>query len=118
MFAAVSLPGVDVLDVEQVVVRGHLTLAVLVSAGAQEGETIAAAHAAGAALGLHVTCVAGRGDNAPRRPGRLHVTVLASSLRPVAVAAIADRLAQRGANIDRIRRLSPNPPTSCGPGRR
>jgi phosphoserine phosphatase len=112
VFAALSLPGVEVLDVEQVVVRGNLTLAVLVTAGSQEGRTIAAAHAAGAALGLQVTCVAGRGDNAPRRRGRLHVTVLAAPLLPVAVAAIADRLAQRGANIDRIRRLSREPLTT------
>ncbi len=96
VFDALSLPGVEVLDVEQVVVRGTLTLAVLVTAGAREGEAVAAAHAAGTALGMQVSCLAGRGDNAPRRHGRLHVTVLAAPLLPAAVASIAARLAERG----------------------
>jgi phosphoserine phosphatase len=112
VFSALALPGVEVLDVEQVVVRGNLTLAVLVTAGAHEGAAVAAAHAAGAALGMHVTCVSGRGDNSPRRRGRLHVTVLAAPLLPAAVAAIAARLAERGANIDRVRRLSREPVTT------
>ncbi len=61
---------------------------------------------------MSVTCVAGRGDNAPRRAGRLHVTVIGAPLLPSAVAAIAGRLAERGANIDRIRRLSRWPVTT------
>ena len=112
VFEALARPGVDVLDVEQVVVRGRLTLGVLVTAGADDGALVAAAHAAGAQLGMHVECLAGRGDNAPRRHGRLHVTVLARPLRPRAVADIAARLAERGANIDRIRRLSREPVTT------
>ena len=100
------------LDVEQVVVRGTLTLAVLVTAGARQGEAVAAAHAAGTALGMQVSCLAGRGDNAPRRHGRLHVTVLAAPLLPGAVASIAARLAEQGANIDRVRRLSREPVTT------
>jgi phosphoserine phosphatase len=105
-------PGVEVLDLEQVVVRGYLTLAVLVTAGPDGDATVAAARAAGAALGMRVECVTGSGDNAPRRRGRLHVTVLAAPLLPATVAAIAGRLAERGANIDRIRRLSREPVTT------
>ncbi len=67
VFEALARPGVDVLDVEQVVVRGRLTLAVLVTSGADEGALIAAAHTAGGRLGMHTECLAGRGDNAPRR---------------------------------------------------
>ena len=47
-----------------------------------------------------------------RRSGRLHVTMIGAPLLPGAVAAIAGRLAQRGANIDRIRRLSRDPVTT------
>ena len=112
VFEALALPGVAVLDVEQVVVRGRLTLAVLVSAGQHDGAAMAAVHAAGVRLGLTVTCVAGTGDNAPRRSGRLHVTVIGAPLLPTAVAAIAQRLAERGANIDRIRRLARWPVTA------
>jgi len=86
VFEALTVPGVSVLDVEQVVVRGNLTLAVLVSAGPAEGAVRAAVHAAGARLGMAVSCVCGRGDNAPRRAGRLHVTVLGAPLLPSAVA--------------------------------
>ncbi len=112
VFEALTRAGVEVLDVEQVVVRGHLTLGVLVTSGPDEGATIAAVHAAGSRLGLTVTCLAGRGDNASRRARRLHVTVLAAPLLPAAVHGIAARLAARGANIDRIRRLSRWPVTT------
>ncbi|HET9654431.1 MAG TPA: phosphoserine phosphatase SerB [Kineosporiaceae bacterium] len=112
VFEALALPGVAVLDVEQVVVRGRLTLAVLVSGGDHDGPAMAAVHAAGAALGMTVTCVAGSGDNAPRRSGRLHVTMIGAPLLPTAVASITGRLAERGANIDRIRRLARWPVTA------
>lgn len=112
LFEAVSMPGVTVLDVEQVVVRGNLTLGILLTSGPDEGALVAAAHAAGVRLGMSVTCLAGTGDNAKRRRGRLHVTVLGSPLLPGAVASIAGRLADRGANIDRIRRLSRWPVTT------
>ncbi len=112
VFDALSLPGIEVLDVEQVVVRGHLTLAVLVTAGPDEGAVLAAVNRAGGALGLRVSGVAGTGDNAPRRKNRLHVTLLGAPVLPVAVAAVAGRIAAQGANIDRVRRLSRFPVTT------
>ena len=112
VFEALSLPGVEVIDVEQVVVRGHLTLAVLVSAGADEGAAMAAVHRAGGGLGLRVSAVAGSGDNARRRKNRLHVTLLGSPVLPVAVAGVAGKIAAEGANIDRVRRLSRYPVTT------
>lgn len=112
VFEAVALPGIAVLDVEQVVVRGRLTLAVLLTGGPHDGAAMAAAHAAGTGLGMTVTCVAGTGDNAPRRSGRLHVTMIGAPLLPTAVASIATRLAERGANIDRILRLARWPVTA------
>jgi phosphoserine phosphatase len=112
VFDALSQPGIEVVDVEQVVVRGHLTLAVLVTASGHEGPAMAAVHAAGRDIGMHVTCIAGTGDNRPRPAGRLHVTVLGAPIMPVAVSAIAGRLAAHDANIDRIRRLSRYPVTT------
>jgi phosphoserine phosphatase len=112
---ALARPGVEVLDLEQVVVRGNLTLAVLVTAGPDgmaAGASVAAVREAGGALGMRVDSVTGTGDNAHRRRDRLHVTVLAAPLLPAVVAAIAARLAERGANIDRIRRLSRAPVTT------
>ena len=54
----------------------------------------------------------GTGDNRRRRSGRSHVTVLGTPLRPAAVAAIAGRIADTGANIDRIERMARYPVTA------
>ena len=112
VFEALSLPGVQVIDVEQVVVRGHLTLAVLVTAGHDEGGALAAVNRAGRRLGLHVSGITGTGDNASRRKNRLHVTLLGSPVLPVAVAGVSGQIAAQGANIDRVRRLSRYPVTT------
>jgi phosphoserine phosphatase len=109
VFDALNAPDVEVIDVEQVVVRGRLTLGVLVCAGHQESALSAAATAAGRALGMQVSCTAGHGDSPPRTGRALHVTLIGAPLRPLAVSAIATVLAARGANIDRIRRLSRYP---------
>ena len=112
VFEALGLDGVTVLDVEQVVVRGHLTLAVLVTAGPAEHRAVGRAQRAAQALGLQLHAHAGLGDNAPRRENRLVVTVLGNPIEPDAVAAISGRLAKGGANIDRIRRISRYPVTT------
>ncbi len=109
VFDALSAPGVEVIDVEQVVIRGRLTLGVLVAAGNQESALSAAATSAGRSLGMQVSCTAGHGDSPPRRGRALHVTLIGAPLRPLAVSSIATVLAARGANIDRIRRLSRYP---------
>jgi phosphoserine phosphatase len=61
---------------------------------------------------MEVELTRGHGDNRPRREGRLHVTVLGTPLRPRAVAAIAGRIADTGANIDRIVRMARYPVTA------
>jgi phosphoserine phosphatase len=113
LFGTLAPTAATVLDVEQVVVRGHLTLAVLVTTGGESDERLSGlARELAAELGMSISVRSGRGDNATRRHGRLHVTVLASPLLPVAVAQVADRIAAEGANIDRIRRLSRWPVTT------
>jgi phosphoserine phosphatase len=112
IFDALALRGVEVIDLEQVVVRGSLTMAVLLSPGTEPGALAAAAHAAGRRLGLSVTCLDGTGDGGPPRPAGLNVTLIGTPLIPVAVSAIAARLAARGANIDRINRLARWPVTA------
>lgn len=113
LFGALAPTGTTVLDVEQVVVRGLLTLAVLVTTGGEDENRLRdLAVELASALGMAVSVRSGRGDNATRPRGRLHVTVLAAPLLPAAVAAVADRIAVEGANIDRIRRLSRWPVTT------
>jgi phosphoserine phosphatase len=112
LFDALSGYAVEVLDVEQVVIRGRLVLGVLVTAGHDEGGVRSAVASACRELDMEVETVSGSGDTAPRRGGRLHVTVLGHPLRPAALAGIAARIAGCDANIDRIMRLSRYPVTS------
>lgn len=109
---APALPPVTVLDVEQVVVRGHLTLAVLVSTDGDADPIRRVADEVATELGMTASVTEGHGDNAPRPHGRLHVTLMSPHLHPGAVAATATRIAAEGANIDRIRRISRWPVTT------
>ncbi len=112
LFDAASTVGADVLDLEQVVVRGHLTLSVLLSPGRDENVLVDRLTRAGSRLGMRVDLVSGRGDNAPRRTGRAAVVVMGAPLETHHVAAVAAAIAEHGANIDRIRRLSRYPVTT------
>jgi phosphoserine phosphatase len=112
LFEAASTVGADVLDLEQVVVRGHLALSVLLSPGRDENVLVDRLTRAGEQLGMRVDLVSGRGDNAPRRTGRAVVVVMGAPLETHHVAAVASAIAEHGANIDRIRRLSRYPVTT------
>jgi phosphoserine phosphatase len=112
LFGALAGTDIEVVDVEQVVIRGRLVLGVLIRVGDDEGKVRAEVGEVGEFLGMDVEVSPGTGDNAPRATGRLHVTVLGHPLRPAAVAAVAARIAGCGANIDRITRLSRYPVTS------
>jgi phosphoserine phosphatase len=112
LFDAIAEVGAEVLDLEQVVVRGHLTLALLLSAGPRDERLREVVVNIGSSLGMHVTVESGRGDNPARRGGRAAVVVIGAPLQASAVAAISARIAAHGANIDRIRRLSRYPVTT------
>lgn len=112
LFDAIADVGAEVLDLEQVVVRGHLTLALLLSGGPQNPRLREVVISVATSLGMQVTVTAGSGDNASRRGGRAAVVVLGAPLLASAVAAVTTRIAAHGANIDRIRRLSRYPVTT------
>lgn len=113
LFDAIADVGSEVLDLEQVVVRGHLTLAMLLAPGPGDDTRLerAVTEVAGQ-LGLAARFESGTGDNAPRRTGRVAVVLLGAPLLASAVAAVTARIAAHGANIDRIRRLSRYPVTT------
>ena len=111
-FDAIADVGAEVLDLEQVVVRGHLTLAMLLAAGDAEQRLRAVITSVGTSLDLKVKIKKGTGDSRSRRSGRAAVVVLGAPLRASGVAAITARIASHGANIDRIRRLSRYPVTT------
>jgi phosphoserine phosphatase len=112
LFSVLAAHKLSVTDVEQVVIRGHLVLGVLLSC--DSAPDLTAIHGdvstVAADLGLEAEITAGSGEP-PRRRGSLHVTVLGSLLAPAAIAAIAGRIAANGANIDRIGRLADRPVT-------
>jgi len=112
IFEAAASVGAEVLDLEQVVVRGHLALSVLLAPGRDENVLVDRVTRAGEAMGMRVDLVEGRGDNAPRRTGRAAVVVMGAPLRARDVASVASTIAEHGANIDRIRRLSRWPVTT------
>ena len=112
LFACLEDLEVTVLDVEQVVVRGHLTLAVLLAAGAQGPAVEARVAKVAYGLGMTVTTALGTGDSSRNRTGRAAVVVLGQPLTASAVGAVTATVAATGANIDRIRRLSRYPVTT------
>lgn len=112
IFDALAPFPVEVLDVEQVVLRGRLVLGVLITAPRDESRVRRAVSEVASALGMDVEISSGTGDNSPRRLGRSHVTVLGHPLRPAAMSAIAGRIADSGANIDRIVRIARYPVTA------
>nr|WP_218885299.1 phosphoserine phosphatase SerB [Kineococcus aurantiacus] len=107
LFSALDGTGAHVLDVEQVVAGGVLTLSVLTTAGDAVRATVAGLEL----QGLRIACSTPQ-PPATDRPRRLHVTLLGAPLLPAAVARVTAVLAEAGANVDRIRRMSAEPVTS------
>jgi phosphoserine phosphatase len=112
VFAALSGAGVEVLDIEQIVLRGRLILGVLVTAPRNDRKVRTAVEDTASSLGMQVDVEHGVGDNKARREGRSNVTIIGSPLKAAAMAAVAGRIADTGANIDRIERMARYPVTA------
>src|SRR3954467_15064635 len=112
IFSTVAACGVTVLDIEQIVLRRRLVLGILVTVPRDWKALRDAVGRIAAELDMQVEVERGTGDNRARPEGRSHVTVLGMPLRPGAVAAIAGRIADTGANIDRIERMARYPVTA------
>ncbi len=112
LFETLSGFGLEVLDIEQIVLRGRLVLGILVTAPRDVVKLQSSVEQTAAALHMDLEVVRGEGDNAHRREGRAHVTLLGHPLPPRAVAAITGRIADTGANIDRIVRMARYPVTA------
>src|ERR1700704_5007644 len=110
LFAALAAHDVEVLDVEQVVIRERLVVGILLALRGDPGTLRTSATRAGNVLGLEVDVFLGddEGDLGPR-PHRHHVIVIGRPLRAGAVGELARRIAEVGGNIDTISRLSHYP---------
>ena len=112
LFAAIADKGADVLDLEQIVVRDHLTLSVLLQPTGDPQALADQATSVGSDLGLQTHVSRGVGDSHSRPSGRAQVVVLGQPLTAAAMSHVASSIAAQAANIDRIRRLSRYPVTT------
>jgi phosphoserine phosphatase len=118
--SALAAHELEILDVEQVVIRGRLTLGILVgpSATLEHGAALVLDAAARTArevapgLGMDVDVTLGAAEHDPRRRGRLLVTALGHPLLPESVSGLARRISELGGNIDRIVRTAAYPVTA------
>ena len=112
LFAALTAAGVELLDLEQVVVNGRLTLGALVVPAGDPEELQETVGEAMDSIGMFVHIEIQRdGDAHPRPPSTHVVTVLGRPITARAFGAIAAELAAVGANIDAIRRVADYPVT-------
>ncbi|RJQ80785.1 phosphoserine phosphatase SerB [Pseudonocardiaceae bacterium YIM PH 21723] len=112
LFAALTRHEVEVLDVEQVVIRGKLTLGVLVASRKDPEALQESVEQAMAALGMRVDVEVGADLAEGVRLASSHVLVVLG--RPVsarAFTAVARKLASLDANINAIRRVADYPVT-------
>ena len=112
IFATLATAGVEVLDLEQIVLRRRLILGVLVTAPRDWRKLRDAVAETARALDMHVDVDHGTGDNLARQSGRSHVTIIGTPLTASAMGAVAGRIADTGANIDRIERMARYPVTA------
>jgi phosphoserine phosphatase len=109
-FAALAAHDVEVLDVEQIVVRGRLVLGVVLALHGDPGPLRRAAVHAAEALGAEVELtVSDEVDAGIGRSPHHHVIVVGRPMRAGAVGEVARRIADLGGNIDSISRLAPSP---------
>lgn len=114
LFQVLSSHKVELLNVEQVVIRGRLTLGVLVSTTPEVAEGDALRKDVAAAIhakGLDVTIE--RSDDLPiiREPSTHTIVVLGRPITAEAFGAVAQEVAGLGVNIDVIRGISDYPVT-------
>ncbi len=112
MFAVLAAAGVEVLDIEQIVLRRRLVLGILVTAPRDWKKLRDVIERTAAELEMNVEVDRGAGDNRSRAGHRSHITIIGNPLRASAMAAIAGRIADSGANIDKIERMARYPVTA------
>ena len=110
IFNALAEFDVTVLDVGQVVLRGRLTVGVLITAPLEELETSIRHRLTGLAsdLDLDLFVQSGEGDGTHAEVG-VHLTLMGMPLRPQAVASITQVISDLSGNIERIARVSDYP---------
>jgi phosphoserine phosphatase len=113
LFAALTREDVDLVDVEQVVIRGRLTLGVLVTTRHDPERLQETVEQAMASIAMQVeVSLATAADVASSRPSTHVVVVLGQPLTARAFTQVTTAIADLGANIDAIRRIADYPVTA------
>jgi len=112
VFATLADHGVELLDLEQILIRGRLVLGALVTAPLDEDALRAQLSTAANELSMSLEFEHGPVSQPSLPVGRSYVTVLGSPLRAQAMAAISSRISETGANIERIDRIASYPLTA------
>jgi phosphoserine phosphatase len=115
LFQTLSPFAVNILDIEQVVIRGRVILTVLISCAPAHAEAIESdLEECAVTLGVDIASafeVSGSSDIDVKK-SLLHVVVLAQELKPSAINAVASTIAVNGGNIERIHRTASYPVTA------
>jgi phosphoserine phosphatase len=112
LFAVLTRHGVEILDVEQVVIRGQLVLGVLVGTDHDPEGLQETVEQAMATVAMRVEVEIGADPVSTARVGSSHVLIVLG--RPITARSfseVARRLAALGVNIDAIRRVADYPVT-------
>lgn len=112
LFAILTRHGVDIIDVEQVVIRGQLVLGVLVTTDHDPEGLQESTEQAMATVAMRVEVEVGADPVSQARVGSTHVlVVLGHPVTARSFTEVARRLAALGVNIDAIRRVADYPVT-------
>jgi phosphoserine phosphatase len=114
LFEVLSRHKVELLNVEQVVIRGRLTLGVLVLCAPEVGDSLDfhdEVRAAIASVGLDVTIERRRDATVIREPSTHTLVVLGRPITAQAFGVLAREAAALGVNFDTIRGVSDYPVT-------
>ena len=115
LFQTLSPFAVNILDIEQVVIRGRVILTCLISCAPAHASAIEA-DLEECATNLGVDIASAFEESASTdiavKKSLVHVVVLSQDLKPSSINAVANAIANNGGNIERIHRTASYPVTA------
>jgi len=115
LFQTLSPFAVNILDIEQVVIRGRVILTCLISCSPAHASAIEAdLEECAKILGADIASAfeESTSTDIAVKKSLLHVVVLSQDLKPSSINAVANAIASNGGNIERIHRTASYPVTA------
>jgi phosphoserine phosphatase len=115
LFQTLSPFAVNILDIEQVVIRGRVILTCLISCSPTHASAIEAdLEECAKILGADIASAfeESTSTDIAVKKSLLHVVVLSQDLKPSSINAVANAIASNGGNIERIHRTASYPVTA------